>query len=524
MNETWQNQPPAPPAAGWARRIRRSGTDRKIAGVAGGLGRALGIDPLILRVAFVVLAVFGGSGVLLYALSWLLLPADGDEVSAAEALLGRGRSSVSPALTVILAIVVLGGLASMFSWGLPFWPLLIAGIIVVAVMRRRGGGPFGAGYRRGPGFCGGRMQERAERHARRWGEHADRWADQASRWGDHVEQWVNRQTWSGGGAGSTTSSSPFDRPAFWDEPASATPTGPDLTKPAGAAGQTGASRPTQAQGPDLTKTGPDLTKHAPQDAGPQPAGAWAPQDQPVGFADPLAEPTRTPPAWDPLGVAPFAWDLPDPSPVPPPAPVQQRRSGGPIARVTLGLALLAGGLATAGIFAGWWSLNWGQVSAIALAVVALGLLVSALRGRGLALIGPGIFLTLVTLALGFTGLHGTHGFGATHWEPTSVSQLAEPFEINAGYGNVDLTGLNVPAGQTVSAEVILRAGRAEVELPENTAVTVTCDVDAGQVDCLGQNLTGADRSVTTTQPGDAKHGTINLHVQVRAGSAEVTHG
>ena len=43
-------------------RLHRSATDRKIAGVAGGLGRHLNIDPTVLRVLFVVLALFGGAG------------------------------------------------------------------------------------------------------------------------------------------------------------------------------------------------------------------------------------------------------------------------------------------------------------------------------------------------------------------------------------------------------------------------------------------------------------------------------
>ena len=46
--------------------LRRSRTDRKLAGVAGGLGRYAGVDPLILRILFVVLTIFGGSGILLY--------------------------------------------------------------------------------------------------------------------------------------------------------------------------------------------------------------------------------------------------------------------------------------------------------------------------------------------------------------------------------------------------------------------------------------------------------------------------
>src|SRR3954454_23490584 len=60
-------------------RIRRTtGPDRKVAGVAGGLARHLDIDPVILRVAFVVLVFFGGAGVIAYGLCWLLVPEDGN--------------------------------------------------------------------------------------------------------------------------------------------------------------------------------------------------------------------------------------------------------------------------------------------------------------------------------------------------------------------------------------------------------------------------------------------------------------
>jgi len=54
--------------------LHLSETDCKIAGVAGGLGQCFHIDPLIFRVAFVVLAFVGGMGVLLYLALWLLMP------------------------------------------------------------------------------------------------------------------------------------------------------------------------------------------------------------------------------------------------------------------------------------------------------------------------------------------------------------------------------------------------------------------------------------------------------------------
>ena len=55
-------------------RLRLSGTDRKIAGVCGGLGEFFDLDPVLFRVAFVVLAFVGGLGILLYLVLWLVVP------------------------------------------------------------------------------------------------------------------------------------------------------------------------------------------------------------------------------------------------------------------------------------------------------------------------------------------------------------------------------------------------------------------------------------------------------------------
>lgn len=56
--------------------LTRSTDDKVLAGVSGGLGRYFGIDPLVFRIAFVVLALAGGSGVLLYLVGWLLIADD----------------------------------------------------------------------------------------------------------------------------------------------------------------------------------------------------------------------------------------------------------------------------------------------------------------------------------------------------------------------------------------------------------------------------------------------------------------
>src|SRR4051794_22116850 len=69
-------EPPPPPAGPPLRpQLRRSRTEKMIGGVSGGLAEYSGIAPLLWRVGFVALAFAGGSGVLVYLLLWMLMPA-----------------------------------------------------------------------------------------------------------------------------------------------------------------------------------------------------------------------------------------------------------------------------------------------------------------------------------------------------------------------------------------------------------------------------------------------------------------
>jgi phage shock protein PspC (stress-responsive transcriptional regulator) len=56
--------------------LTRSTTDKKIAGVSAGLARHLGIDPVLVRIGFVVTAVCTGVGLLAYAAMWAFVPKD----------------------------------------------------------------------------------------------------------------------------------------------------------------------------------------------------------------------------------------------------------------------------------------------------------------------------------------------------------------------------------------------------------------------------------------------------------------
>ena len=56
------------------RRLYRSRTDRKLAGVCGGLAQYFNTDATLMRVLFVVLALLGGPGLVIYLLMWILVP------------------------------------------------------------------------------------------------------------------------------------------------------------------------------------------------------------------------------------------------------------------------------------------------------------------------------------------------------------------------------------------------------------------------------------------------------------------
>ena len=59
---------------GPAKRLYRSRTDKKIAGVCGGLAQYFGWDPVIPRILFVALCLGAGTGLLAYLICWLVIP------------------------------------------------------------------------------------------------------------------------------------------------------------------------------------------------------------------------------------------------------------------------------------------------------------------------------------------------------------------------------------------------------------------------------------------------------------------
>lgn len=61
-------------ASGNFKRLYRSDEDRVLAGVCGGLGEYFQIDPVIVRLAWIIALFMGGTGFLVYFIAWLIVP------------------------------------------------------------------------------------------------------------------------------------------------------------------------------------------------------------------------------------------------------------------------------------------------------------------------------------------------------------------------------------------------------------------------------------------------------------------
>jgi phage shock protein PspC (stress-responsive transcriptional regulator) len=124
------------------KRLERSSSDRMLAGVSGGLARYFGIHPAFYRVGFVVLALIGGAGILIYLAAALVIPDEGKEDSIASAALRDRRNHPLPVIALGIAAVAAAVLLSRVS----LWPsgdaawvlLLIGGGAVFLLTRRRG--------------------------------------------------------------------------------------------------------------------------------------------------------------------------------------------------------------------------------------------------------------------------------------------------------------------------------------------------------------------------------------------------
>jgi len=125
------------------KRLFRSRDDSVIAGVCGGLGKYLGVDPVLIRIAAVVLVFAGGAGILLYAIGWIAIPEEPElGVTPSAATAGEAERTSGAAL-LGLVFVVLGLFflldelwPDFLSWKYT-WPIALIAVGVAILVRGR---------------------------------------------------------------------------------------------------------------------------------------------------------------------------------------------------------------------------------------------------------------------------------------------------------------------------------------------------------------------------------------------------
>ena len=123
---------------GATKRLERSRSDRKLAGVSGGLARYFDIHPAVYRVGFVVLTLLGGAGILIYLAAALVMPDEGKEDSFATAALRNRRDRPWPLIglgLVAAALVSLLSRATLWPHGDAWLLLLVLGAAILWITR-----------------------------------------------------------------------------------------------------------------------------------------------------------------------------------------------------------------------------------------------------------------------------------------------------------------------------------------------------------------------------------------------------
>lgn len=444
LSEIWRTRPYRLPDAGPG------------AGVAAGVAHRYRVDPVLVRVAFVVSTLFGGSGLVLYLAAWLTFPRVGETTSAAESLLGRGRSSESHTTAVVLAVVLAIALVSTGPIG--------AGSGLVSTIAMLGG--WYLLHRRTPEPPAG----------------------------------VGPLVDSGAPWPATPPAPGMPLPQqHWPSP---TPT------------QHWAS-PTPQQWSPYTRL--------PERYVPDPQSAPAAGDAPISLSKDRTDADGTPgpapaapPAWDPLGVAPFAWDLPEPRRAAVPAVDAPRSSH--LTSTTIGIAVVASAVTVAlgAVFGTSW-VSATTVGAVALAVIGMGLVVGAFRRRGYGLLVVAAPLAGFVVVSALVGIDsGAPRMGNVTAAPTSMAALAGSYSTSVGNVDLDLRGLTLTEDRRIRVDTSV--GNASVTVPPSMNVVVNCDSSVGNMDCIGS----PGQRVDGTDGADAP--VLTIDADTALGNVEVTRG
>jgi predicted membrane protein len=123
---------------------------------------------------------------------------------------------------------------------------------------------------------------------------------------------------------------------------------------------------------------------------------------------------------------------------------------------------------------------------------------------------------------------GTDWARAT-WRPATVADVRTEYDLGTGVGTLDLSRLDLAAGQRVSTNAEVGVGRLRIVVPPDVTVRANIDVGIGDIQLPGDDKQDVDvaagkSKVTTLTPakGTKAGGTIEIDLQVGVGQAEVS--
>ncbi|MDF0532174.1 PspC domain-containing protein [Tsukamurella sp. 8F] len=436
------------------------------AGVCTGFARRYGVDVTLIRAAVIAATVLGGAGIIAYIAGMIVLPKEG------EATPVRPGPRIGPppvVLAIAVGIAVIAGGAFGPSWpgsGIVSGLLLIAGWY--ALHQRRPVPPPGTSIA-SPTPAGAYQPAGALWQPGGW-----------------TPPWSPWSTWP-------PQQNPGQGPAA--QPGTEGP-----AQPGGAHEAAEEARPEATATTGEASSGPDLRKHT----APQPPVQEAQTDQVM------------PPRWDPLGAAPFAWDLPEPAVDMLPEPLPRRRSR--VTAVTLGLALIVAAALAAMSMTGVLSLSPVTIAAVTLGVVGAGLVAGAFARSGYGLLAVAIPLAGFVV-IGTTAQNALGGFQGTFDGPrgdrtftvTDATQLRPSYDLGVGSLTLDLRELTLDTDRTVTTHV--GVGDTRIEVPKSMNVKVDCNIRMGDAQCPD----GLQKGTNADGP------TLTIDANGNIGQVEVRH-
>src|SRR3989304_4277037 len=117
-------------------KLYRSEKDRIVGGVCAGLGEFFQIDSSVIRLIFVLITIFGGGGLLLYLILWLIVPSKG---SASEITKGMNSRQLFGVVILVFGILLLLGNLNIFNFNFlwKFFPAAVIIILGIVILKRR---------------------------------------------------------------------------------------------------------------------------------------------------------------------------------------------------------------------------------------------------------------------------------------------------------------------------------------------------------------------------------------------------